>query len=322
MGYGSYSHDAHVALTQGRAAASQSEIFTQRGCHPSMDPRGVTFRESRDSEAHPESVGVVFALDVSGSMGEIPHKLATETLPGFMQSLLDAGVAHAQVCFFAVGYAGGDNAPLQVGQFESTETLMDQWLTRMYLEGGGGGGNESYELAMYFAARHTVQDGVEKRGRRGYLFITGDEPPNPVVSTAHVQRVLHETIPADIPTADIIEEVGRTYEVFYIIPDTGRAAPIERAWRDLLGSRVIIAETPGDVGHVCAGIVSLLEGAARDLHGVADRLRTSGLATDRMDAVLRALTPFAAALGRDGVPGPAIGTRTMPQGPGSSGLTR
>ena len=29
---------------------------------------------------------------------------------------------------------------LQVGQFESTAELMDQWLTWTYLEGGGGGG--------------------------------------------------------------------------------------------------------------------------------------------------------------------------------------
>ena len=32
-----------------------------------------------------------------------------------------------------------DAAPLQVGQFESTAELMDQWLTWTYLEGRGGG---------------------------------------------------------------------------------------------------------------------------------------------------------------------------------------
>src|SRR5690606_11730019 len=155
----------------------------------------------RDSEAHPASVGVIFALDVSGSMGEIPAKLATQTLPTFMKAMLDAGVPDPQVLFMGIGFAGqgGDRAPLQVGQFESTESLMDQWLTNLYLEGGGGGGNESYELAMYFAARHTAMDCVEKRGRRGYLFMTGDEPPNPVVSREQVKRLIGDDLAADIP---------------------------------------------------------------------------------------------------------------------------
>ena len=38
---------------------------------------------------------------------------------------------------------------------------------------------ESYELAMYFMARHTALDCHEKRGKRGYLFIIGDEMAYP-----------------------------------------------------------------------------------------------------------------------------------------------
>src|SRR5687767_3414851 len=105
MGYGAYSHEAHVAMTGARQGAPQHEIFRQTACHPLMDPRGVRLRESRDSEPHPRSLGIVFALDVSGSMGEIPRRLATETLPAFMSALLDAGVTDPQVLFVAVGYA-------------------------------------------------------------------------------------------------------------------------------------------------------------------------------------------------------------------------
>src|SRR5689334_5617040 len=126
-------------MTTARQGSSQQEVFRQTACHPLMDPRGVKLRESRDSESHPHSLAVAFALDVSGSMGEIPRRLATATLPAFMAALLDAGITDPQVLFVAVGYAGGDRAPLQVGQFESTETLMDQWLTSMFLEGGGAG---------------------------------------------------------------------------------------------------------------------------------------------------------------------------------------
>lgn len=66
-----------------------------------------------------------------------------------MKLLTACHVADPQVMFMAVGDATSDRAALQVGQFESTAELMDQWLTWCFLEGGGGGtGHESYELAF------------------------------------------------------------------------------------------------------------------------------------------------------------------------------
>lgn len=322
MGYGSYSHDAHVAMTRSRAAAP-TEVFVQRKCHELMDPLGVKFREARDSEAHPNSVGIVFALDVSGSMGEIPKTLATRTLPDFMRTLLEAGVTDPQILFMGIGCAIGDNAPLQVGQFESTERLMDQWLTWLYLEGGGGGGNESYELAMYFAAHHTKMDCLERRGRRGYLFITGDEPPNPAVSRTQVERLIRDGLDRDIPIREVIAETQKAFEPFYLIPDPGRAGNIERQWRDLLGDRVVTMAAPEDTGYVAAGLVALLEGHAASLGELVARYTAAGLAEGRAKAVAAALTPFAASIGRDGAPAPVMGASRFPgDGSGSSGYDR
>jgi len=67
MGYGDYSVEAHKAMTQARAALPKEVVFARNDCDPRMNPQGVKFRESRDSAAHPSSVGIVFALDVSGS---------------------------------------------------------------------------------------------------------------------------------------------------------------------------------------------------------------------------------------------------------------
>lgn len=321
MGYGSYSHDAHIAMTRARAAAPQ-EVFAQRRCHELMNPLGVKFRECLDSEAHPSSIGIVFALDVSGSMGQIPTELATRTLPAFMRTLLDAGVTDPQVLFMGIGCAIGDLAPLQIGQFESTERLMDQWLTSLFLEGGGGGGNESYELAMYFAARHTKLDCLQKRGRRGYLFITGDEPPNPAVSRTQVERLIGDMLSDDIPIRQIIEETQNSYEPFYLIPDPGRAASVERQWRDLLGDRVIGMQSPDDTGYVAAGLVALLEGYVQSLSALVDRYLGAGLSMERAAGVAKALTPFAASIGRDGAPAQALGRTELPKGDGPSGYDR
>ena len=199
MGQGIYSSVAHQALLHGRANVPAQQVFKQVACHPLMNPKGVKLRESRDSAAHPQSLGIVFALDVTGSMGEIPHLLATEQLPVFMKILLDCQVSDPQILFMAIGDAFADAAPLQVGQYESTAELMDQWLTWSFLEGGGGGsGQESYELGMYFLATHTEMDCVVKRKRRGFMFMSGDEEPYSTLSKHVVEPIIGDRLDDDL----------------------------------------------------------------------------------------------------------------------------
>src|SRR6201999_3238815 len=112
MGYGNYSHAAHAALTAGRTHQARTEVFRQMQCHPLMNPKGLKVRECRDSADHPDSLGVIFALDVTGSMGDIPHLLATKELPKFMKLLNACGVAHPQLMFMAIGDANSDQASL------------------------------------------------------------------------------------------------------------------------------------------------------------------------------------------------------------------
>ena len=76
MGFGNYSHAAHEALLRDRASIPTQDVFAQRSCHPLMNPNGVRVREARDSADHPNSIGIVFALDVTGSMADIPEMLA------------------------------------------------------------------------------------------------------------------------------------------------------------------------------------------------------------------------------------------------------
>jgi predicted protein tyrosine phosphatase len=297
MGYGNYSHAAHTALIADRAAKPGSEVFTQSGCHPMMNPHGLTMREARDSADHPNSLGIVFALDVTGSMGDIPEILARSELPTFMSLLNSCGIADPQLLFMAIGDARSDQAPLQVGQFESTAQLMDQWLTWSYLEGGGGGsGEESYELAFYLAAQHTDLDCWVRRKKKGYLFITGDELPYPAVSHHQIGTLVGEKLDADIPIAEAIAAAAETYHVFFLIPDLKRRSGCERRWRELLGDHVICMEAPEDACAVAASIVALTERAAPDLDALAATLRASGMAPSRVSALIRVLRPYACVL--------------------------
>ena len=294
MGNGNYSLAAHQALLHKRKNIPQQQVFAQNKCHPLMNPKGVRLRESRDGTDHPQSLGIVFALDVTGSMGEIPKLLASQQLPTFMKILLDCQVRDPQILFMAVGDAVSDNAPLQVGQFESTAELMDQWLTWSYLEGGGGGsGEESYELGMYFLAMHTEMDCMVKRKKRGYLFMTGDETPYPTLSKHVVEAVVGDNLDEDLTCEEIVAELQKTYVPFFIIPDQARAKRCERRWRDLLGDNVIVLDSPVDVCYATAGAMLLNEGRVSSIRELTVLLKDAGMPSDRQSAVVQSLTPFA-----------------------------
>jgi len=295
MGHGNYSQAAHAAIIADRANDAHREVFTQRQCHPLMNPHGMGVREARDSADHPHSLGIVFALDVTGSMGAIPNSLATRELPTFMALLTACGVRDPQLLFMAIGDATSDDAALQVGQFESTAQLMDQWLTWSYLEGGGGGtGEESYELAFYVAAQHMEMDCWTKRRKKGYLFLTGDEHPYPAVSRHQIDTLIGDKLDEDIPIAEVIAAAAETFHIFFLVPDLQRRQNCERRWRDLLGDRVICMEAPEDACAVAASLVALTEKSVAGIDALAPTLTANGIAGDRISAIIRAVRPYAA----------------------------
>lgn len=297
MGYGNYSHAAHAALTAGRAHKAREEVFSQTQCHALMNPKGLKVRECRDSTDHPNSLGIAFALDVTGSMGDIPHLLAKQELPNLMKLLTACGVADPQLMFMAIGDATSDRAALQVGQFESTAQLMDQWLTWSYLEGGGGGtGEESYELAFYIASQHTDMDNWVKRRKKGYFFITGDEFPYPAVSRHQVEALIGEKLDEDIPIEEVIAAAAETYHLFFLIPDLQRRQRCEARWRKLLGDHAICMESPADTCAVAAAIVGLTEQRIPDLDSLAKILSTNGFSRERVGSTLRAIQHYGALL--------------------------
>jgi hypothetical protein len=293
MGYGNYSHDAHQALLQSRAGTPAERVFQQRKCHPLMDPKGVRVRESRDSAEHPASIPIVFALDVTGSMGEIPKMLATQTLPDFMNVLQRCKVNDPQLLFCAVGDAYYDNAPLQVGQFESTAELMDQWLTWSFLEGGGGGtGQESYELAMYFLAQHIDMDCKSKRNRRGYLFLTGDEMPYPTLSRHIVEAMTGDRLDDDVKTEEVVALLQESFVPYFVIPTPERRAKCEARWRQLLGDHVLCLDRPEHVCHAAAGAILIQERLVTDAKALEKVLVDAGASQGQVKGTLRALEPL------------------------------
>lgn len=322
MGYGEYDYEAHTAATQARADLDAEAVFRQGACHPEMVPLGVKMRESRDSEAHPASVGMVFALDVSGSMGQIPRELATKTLPGFMRGVT-ATLPDAQLMFIAFGNTRGDRSPLQVGQFESDEALIDKWLAALHLEGGGGLLGESYDLAMYFAARHTAMDCLEKRGRRGYFFMTGDEPPYVRLGPDDVKQQIGDDLPAPIVIEAMVDELATRFHPFFFVPDPKRAAQdgVESVWRRLFGDCCIVLDRPEDTAVAAAVLVGIREGRLPDVAAVESALEHElGRTGVERDRVVRAVAHYIEAVARGGGDPPKervpVGERPATPSPG------
>ncbi|SEN43567.1 hypothetical protein SAMN05216436_11634 [bacterium A37T11] len=245
MGGGRYSYEAfsRLKISKSYDSKSRDEIFTANNIDPEMDPKFIKIRESRDSEEHPESLSIIVALDVTGSMGFVPEDIVKNTLPDLMGSLMEAGIQHPQVLFLGIGDFVYDSAPLQVGQFESSAELLDRWLTKVYLEGGGGGNNqEGYNLAHLFAARHTAIDCWEKRKQKGFLFTIGDEPVFNDIPADVIKRFTSEEKASTISTKNIIREAEERYHVFHLHleHDNYSSTDIRKGnWKELLGERFI-----------------------------------------------------------------------------------
>lgn len=262
MGNSSYSVDnrSYRAASVGYATKSVDEIFTQnveQKAHKEMNPNGVSFRESCDSEAHPNTIPIQLYLDVTGSMGHIPHEMIKNGLPTLMGTLIQNGVPDAALIFGAIGDHECDRCPLQIGQFESGDAELDMWLTRTYLEGGGGGNaGESYLLAWYFAANHIKTDAFDKRNRKGFVFTIGDEPCLKNLPVSAVKGIMGTTAvgQANFIREELLEAAQKKNHVYHIHVKHGSRG-CDSAWKEMLGNNLIEITDHTTVSKVISDII-------------------------------------------------------------------
>ncbi|AXO32505.1 hypothetical protein ACGFLT_08435 [Micromonospora chalcea] len=318
MGSGIWSTDVYDAADRyrrrtGKSAFSYSDSGARK-VHPALDPRDA-LRESRDSAEHPQSTPIAVLFDVTGSMGHVPRVLQSK-LPQLLGLLLRQGYAKdPQVMFGAIGDATCDRVPLQIGQFES-DNRMDDDLGRIVLEGGGGGQMmESYELALYFMARHTATDSWDKRGRRGYLFIIGDELAYPGVKAAEVARLIGDDLREDMPVRQMVDEVTARWDTYYLLPAGSHYAGNRKVldfWRGLLGQNAVELDDLDAVCETIALTVGLGEQAIDLDAGLRDLDRAGSTATRTVSK----------ALARLGSERRAVATLPFSPADGGSGVTR
>ena len=191
---------------------SAQDMFKSRHLADVLDPYGVV-RECCDSEEHPETVPVILALDVTGSMGSAAVEVA-KRLNTVMTKLYDQ-TKDVEFMIMGIGDLAYDRAPIQASQFESDIRIAEQ-LDRLYFEGGGGGNAfESYTAAWYFALNNTRLD-CHSRGKKGLIITMGDEPLNPYLPKVPLEASLGVSNEKDIETRELYKEVTEKFEVYHL----------------------------------------------------------------------------------------------------------
>lgn len=216
-------------------------VYKARHLRPALDPHNVT-RECRDSEEHPQTLPVILALDVTGSMGQASVKVAQKLNQIMTDLYADPNIKDIEFCVMGIGDISYDRAPIQISQFESDIRIAEQ-LDQMWFEAGGGGNSfESYTAAWYMGLNHCKLD-CWNRGQKGIIITMGDELPNPYLPLTMGLHLNGKILQADVETADLLAQVKDKFDVYHIsVDDTSSSYSwhqdrydLDRNWSELLG---------------------------------------------------------------------------------------
>lgn len=252
MGSGTVSHKSMrcYASSLGRSYDSSTgrvtgQEFVAKRIDSLLDPKNFKVRECVNSDEHPNTIPVILALDVTGSMGEA----CSETAAALGTIILDLYKNHKdiEICIMGIGDLAYDAAPIQMSQFESDIRIAES-LDKVYIEhGGGGNGYESYTAAWYMGLKRTKLDCYDKQGRKGIIITMGDEPLNPYLPVHHLNKFINGTEEANIETPELYKEASKKFDIFHIAVESDHnmyswySKRIKSSFGEILGSRLKIS---------------------------------------------------------------------------------
>lgn len=225
MGHGSFTTTSYAAYNtsmgksydfdSGRITAGQ--VFKASRIDESLNPKKFKIRECANTDEHPNTVPVILALDVTGSMGSACKETA-EAL-GVIITNLYKKFNDIEFCVMGIGDLAYDNAPIQMSQFESDVRIAEA-LDKIYMEHGGGGNRfESYTAAWYMGLHRTKLDCFDKQGRKGIIITMGDEPLNPYLPVRELNESADAKEQGDVETNGLYREASKKFDIYHIAVD-------------------------------------------------------------------------------------------------------
>ena len=262
-----YAKNTHIS-----SATNAQQVFKASHMKPEFDPSRMKLpREACDSAESPHSRGIIYAEDLTGSMGSFLLSLIKTEFPRLIKQTYDAVSFDPHIMFMGVGdVAAGDEAPLQVTQFETDLRMLEQ-LQQIYIERGGGGNcYESYILPWYFAGKHIEMDCYNKRGEKGFLFTFGDEEPTPRLSQSEIKTVFGNNDSLQtrfISAEDCLNMASEKFYCYHIILHGSNyyydTDSVCSKWRNLMGTHVCDLSDHHYLPELVTTILKLYDGKSK-----------------------------------------------------------
>ena len=225
--------------------SSTQNMFTKRGLDESLDIKNK-IRECCDTEEHPNTIPVILALDVTGSMGDACKRVA-QSLNVIMTDLYSK-FKDIEFMVMAIGDLAYDDAPIQASQFESDIRIAEH-TDKVWFEAGGGGNLFESYTAAWFVGVNCCKLDCWQRGKRGIIITLGDEPLNPYLPWSNLKDSIggQFNITEDVLTADLYKQVTELYDVYHIAVNdpataySSYATSIQNTWGKLLGDNLKVS---------------------------------------------------------------------------------
>lgn len=280
MGWGTWDTNSFISYSTSKglvtdslgsitSSVSNQEMFKARSLDPALDPKNV-IRECCDSEDHPNTLPVVIALDVTGSMGQAAVEVAKK-LNGIMTKLYE-NITDVEFMVMGIGDLAYDSCPIQASQFESDIRIAEQ-LDKIYFEfHGGGNGYESYTAAWYFGLHHTKLD-CWNRGKRGIIITIGDERLNPYLPMrgrySGLIAALGDNLEKDVETPELFEEVSKKFDIYHIHVNHGSnydKENIEKSFKSIIEENHFKEATLDNIAETIVNII--VDAAENDVNTI------------------------------------------------------
>ena len=279
-GWGSYGSSKSYSYDSDKALGSTS-------LDSSMQPLD---RRIKSNSKHP----IVIMLDVTGSNTSFA-KIVYDKMPMFFGQIEQKGYLNdfdISVC--AIGDAHCDDYPLQIADF-AKGTEIDTWLSKLVLEGGGGGQTrETYELGAYYLLNNFDYD----TDASPIVFFLGDEKAYAEVSPGYIKKYIDSTFTGEAIRTKLVfdkllEKIPNTF--LFLNPYCGRYndKDIKDDWEQLFGDKsknIIFMQEDNEkaIVDLLLGTIALIND--RDLESYKVDMLDRGQTNARIESVDRMLT--------------------------------